>query len=76
MRVVGQGLSERRRAAGRARPSSARDTDYEIARIVGAPCEPSAEPLTDPWAGRAAGTLLRGLGFTATVCQAQRDGLL
>ncbi|MFI8282569.1 NAD-dependent epimerase/dehydratase family protein [Streptomyces albidoflavus] len=52
---------------------------YEIAQIVGAPYEPSAEPLDDPWTGRADGTLLRTLGFTPTVptvYQAQRDGLL
>lgn len=52
---------------------------YEIAQIVGAPYEPSAEPLNDPWTGRADGTLLRTLGFTPTiptVYQAQRDGLL
>ncbi len=40
---------------------------YEIAQIVSAPYEPSAEPLDDPWKGRADGALLRTLGFTATV---------
>ncbi|MFD8661313.1 NAD-dependent epimerase/dehydratase family protein [Streptomyces globisporus] len=52
---------------------------YEIAQIVGAPYEPSAEPLDDPWKGRADDALLRTLGFTATVptvYHAQRDGRL
>ncbi len=37
---------------------------YEIARIVGARYEESAEPLENPWNGRMDGSLARALGFT------------
>jgi UDP-glucose 4-epimerase len=33
-------------------------TLYEMASLVGSPIEPSAEPLTDPWMGRMAGSPL------------------
>lgn len=54
-------------------------TLYEMARLVGSPIEPSAEPLSDPWMGRMDGTRLRSLGFqptVATVYQAAQQGIL
>jgi UDP-glucose 4-epimerase len=54
-------------------------TVYEIARLVGSPIEPSAEPLTDPWMGRMDGSRSRALGFhptVPTVYQAKRLGIL
>jgi nucleoside-diphosphate-sugar epimerase len=54
-------------------------TLYEMASIVGASIEPSAEPLTNPWMGRMDGSLSRGLGFRptiATVYQAAQEGIL
>lgn len=52
---------------------------YEIASLVGAPLDPSAKPLQDPWAGRLDGTLARSLGFQPTiptVYHASREGAL
>ena len=52
---------------------------YEIAEIVDASYEPSAEPLTNPWMGHLDGSFARSLGFqptVATVYQASRDGTL
>jgi hypothetical protein len=54
-------------------------TVYEIAQIVGAPYEPSAEPLTNPWKLHMDGTLARSLGFqpkVSTVYQASREDAL
>jgi UDP-glucose 4-epimerase len=54
-------------------------TIYEIAQIVGATYESSAEPLTNPWKGHMDVTLARSLGFQAkvpTVYQAIREGKL
>jgi UDP-glucose 4-epimerase len=54
-------------------------TLYEMARLVGSPIEPSAEPLTDPWMGRMDGSRLRALGFrptVPTVYQAMQQGIL
>lgn len=54
-------------------------TVYEIASMVGAPIEPSAEPLNRPWMGRLDGSLSRSLGFQPTiptVYQALRQGIL
>ncbi|MCL4367562.1 MAG: NAD(P)-dependent oxidoreductase [Actinobacteria bacterium] len=54
-------------------------TVYEIASIVGATMEPSADPLPNPWMGRADGSLARSLGFqptVRTVYQASREGAL
>lgn len=54
-------------------------TAYEIASLVGAPLNPSAKPLQDPWGGRLDGTLARSLGFhpaIATVYHASREGAL
>jgi UDP-glucose 4-epimerase len=54
-------------------------TLYDLARLVGSPIEPSAEPLSDPWMGRMDGTRLRSLGFqptVATVYQAAQQGIL
>jgi UDP-glucose 4-epimerase len=54
-------------------------TLYEMARLVGAPMESSAEPLSDPWMGRMDGSLLRSLGFQLTVptlYQAMQRGIL
>jgi len=52
---------------------------YEIASIVGASYEPSAEPLSNPWMGHLDGSLARSLGFqptVPTVYHAQRDAIL
>jgi nucleoside-diphosphate-sugar epimerase len=54
-------------------------TLYEMASIIGASIEPSAEPLTNPWMGRMDGSLSRSLGFRPmipTVYQAAQEGLL
>ena len=54
-------------------------TVYEIAQIVGATYEPSAEPLTNPWKLHMDGTLARSLGFqpkVSTVYQASREDAL
>ncbi|HEY5005523.1 MAG TPA: NAD(P)-dependent oxidoreductase [Ktedonobacteraceae bacterium] len=54
-------------------------TIYEIAQIVGAPYEPSAEPLTNPWKLHMDATLARSLGFqpkVSTIYQASREGVL
>lgn len=54
-------------------------TLYEMARIVGATIEPSAEPLTNPWWGRVDGSRSRSLGFRptiSTVYQAAQEGIL
>lgn len=42
-------------------------TVYEIAGLVDAAYQPSAEPLANPWMGRWDGSLARSLGFRATV---------
>lgn len=42
-------------------------TVLELTRFGGAPIEGSAEPLTNPWAGRMDGSLARELGFRPTV---------
>jgi len=54
-------------------------TLYEMVRLVGAPIEPSAEPLTNPWMGRMDGSLSRRLGYqltVPTVYQAAQQGIL
>jgi nucleoside-diphosphate-sugar epimerase len=54
-------------------------TLYEMASIVGASIEPSAEPLTNPWWGRADGSRSRSFGFRpviSTVYQAAQEGIL
>jgi nucleoside-diphosphate-sugar epimerase len=54
-------------------------TVYEIAQIVGATYESSAEPLINPWMGHMDVTLARSLGFqpkVLTVYQAIREGKL
>lgn len=54
-------------------------TLYEIARVAGSAIAPSAEPLADPWMGRADGSLLRSLGFRPeirTLYQAAEQGIL
>jgi UDP-glucose 4-epimerase len=54
-------------------------TLYEMASIVGASIEPSAEPLTNPWMGRMDGSRSRSLGFRptiSTVYQAAQEGIL
>jgi UDP-glucose 4-epimerase len=54
-------------------------TIYEIAQIVRANYESSAEPLTHPWKGHMDVTLARSLGFrpkVSTVYQAIREGKL
>jgi UDP-glucose 4-epimerase len=54
-------------------------TLYEMASLVGASLEPSAEPLTDPWMGRMDGSRLRSLGFrpaVPTVYEAKRQSIL
>jgi nucleoside-diphosphate-sugar epimerase len=52
---------------------------YEIAEIVGASYEPSAESLPNPWMGHLDGSFARSLGFQPTVAtayQASREGSL
>lgn len=54
-------------------------TVYEMAELAGDPLEGSAEPLTDPWAGRMDPTLAHELGFRPTVptiFAAAREGIL
>lgn len=54
-------------------------TLYDMARAVGVTIEPSAQPLNNPWWGRADATLSRSLGFRpsiATLNQAVREGIL
>jgi UDP-glucose 4-epimerase len=54
-------------------------TLYEIAQIVGASYEPSAEPLENPWMLHTDGSLARSLGFRptmATVHQARAENAL
>jgi UDP-glucose 4-epimerase len=54
-------------------------TLYEMASVVGASIEPSAEPLVNPWMGRANGSRGRSLGFRptiATLYQAAEEGIL
>jgi nucleoside-diphosphate-sugar epimerase len=54
-------------------------TVYEMAAYAGNPIEGSAEPLTNPWAGRMDGSLARELGFSPTVPTihaAAREGIL
>ena len=54
-------------------------TLYDMARAVGVTVESSAEPLQNPWWGRADATLSRSLGFVpivATLGQAVREGIL
>ena len=54
-------------------------TLYEMANIVEASIEPSAEPLSNPWMGRMDGARLRSLGFRPTiptVYQAAQEGIL
>lgn len=52
---------------------------YEIARLVGADFDQSAEPLANPWNGHLDGTLASDLGFSPAVSsmyQAAREGAL
>jgi len=52
---------------------------YEIAQIVGAAYESSAEPLANPWKLHMDGTLARSLGFQPkipTIYQASREDVL
>ncbi|WP_375484061.1 NAD-dependent epimerase/dehydratase family protein [uncultured Jatrophihabitans sp.] len=54
-------------------------TVYEMTALGGNPVATSAEPLEHPWSGRMDGTLVRELGFRATVPTihaAARDGIL
>jgi hypothetical protein len=54
-------------------------TLYEMARAVGITIESSAQPLNNPWRGRADATLSRSLGFrptVATLSQALQEGIL
>lgn len=54
-------------------------TLYDMARAVGVTIEPSAQPLDNPWWGRADATLSRSLGFrptVATLSQAVQEGIL
>lgn len=54
-------------------------TLYDMARAVGVTIESSAQPLTNPWWGRADATLSRKLGFrpaVATLNQAIAEGIL
>lgn len=54
-------------------------TLYEMASIVGVTIEASAEPLNNPWMGRADGSQGRNLGFrptVATLYQAAHEGIL
>jgi UDP-glucose 4-epimerase len=54
-------------------------TLYDMARAIGVTVESSAEPLNNPWWGRADATLSRGLGFrptVATLSQAVQEGIL
>jgi nucleoside-diphosphate-sugar epimerase len=52
---------------------------YEICELVGAPIEPSSEPLSNPWWGQMNGALARRLGFqpaVRTIYQAAQEGAL
>ena len=52
---------------------------YEIAELVDASYQPSAEPLINPWMGQLDGALARSLGYQPTVptaYQASREGTL
>jgi Nucleoside-diphosphate-sugar epimerases len=54
-------------------------TLYDMARAVGVTIESSAQPLNNPWWGRADATLSRSLGFRpiiATLNQAVQEGIL
>jgi nucleoside-diphosphate-sugar epimerase len=54
-------------------------TLYDMARAVGATIESSAQPLNNPWWGRADATLSRTLGFRPTIAtlnQAVTEGIL
>ena len=54
-------------------------TLYEMAKAIGVTIEPSAQPLNNPWWGRADGTLSRSLGFrptVATLYQAVQERIL
>jgi nucleoside-diphosphate-sugar epimerase len=54
-------------------------TVYDMARLAGAPIEGSAEPLTNPWAGRMDSSFLRGMGFrpsVPTIWEAAAAGIL
>jgi len=54
-------------------------TLYDMARAVGVTIESSAQPLNNPWWGRADATLSRSLGFRPTVTtlnQAIAEGIL
>lgn len=54
-------------------------TVFELAELAGAPIDGSAEPLTNPWAGRMDPSLSRELGFRPTVptiWEAARAGIL
>ena len=54
-------------------------TVFEMARLGGASIDGSAEPLTNPWAGRMDSSLLRGMGFrpsVPTIWEAAANGLL
>ena len=54
-------------------------TLYDMARAVGVTIESSAQPLNNPWWGRADGMLGRSLGFRPTIAtlnQAIQEGIL
>lgn len=54
-------------------------TVFQMAELAGDPIDGSAEPLTNPWAGRMDTTLAHQLGFRPTVptiYAAARDGIL
>ncbi|MEK9722092.1 MAG: NAD(P)-dependent oxidoreductase [Rhodospirillaceae bacterium] len=54
-------------------------TVFDLCAMAGAPLEPDAAPLTDPWKGVLDGTLAQRLGFrpeVTTAWQAAREGAL
>lgn len=54
-------------------------TIFELSAMAGAPMEPAAKPLTNPWSGVLDGSRAQSLGFkpeVTTTWQAARDGAL
>jgi UDP-glucose 4-epimerase len=54
-------------------------TIFELSEIAGAPLEPAATPLTNPWSGVLDGSLAQGLGFkpqVRTTYQAIEEGVV
>lgn len=59
--------------------ADAPSTVFEMARVAGESVEGSAEPLANPWFGHMDATLIRELGFAAsvpTIYAAAREGIL